>query len=80
VNHGLSLYLTVTVLVTGEPRSVIISNSNCLTWNTLPCQFEKCFGKSITHVSGQVLPMSYAHGQVLYGSCTDAEETKGRYK
>jgi hypothetical protein len=35
---------------TGEPRFVIISNNNCLGWNTLPCQFEKCFGKLITHV------------------------------
>jgi hypothetical protein len=35
---------------TGEPRFVIISNNNCLGWNTLPCQSEKCFGKLITHV------------------------------
>ena len=35
VNHGLSLYLT---------------QSNCLGWNTHPCQFENYFGKLITHV------------------------------
>jgi hypothetical protein len=42
VNHGLSLYLTVTVLVTGEPRSVIIfiEKLEIVDWRILLCQFD----------------------------------------